>query len=212
MRHHGAADSNSAYAWAGRDCPDQHRHGLWPSGRRLQSHRLLGPGAGADSCPLSAYRSCPKHASRLLLQGACVSMREHTLPLSHNVHTYCTSTSVACPYGFYNHYMGSVKLERGAASRTRVLQPHVPDLKYSRIWDVLTQLWTVQLNMGCAGMQVELSEYTISSVTEGPESLAFTRCSIRPVGRMANEGFVIHAQVCAALTSHASSRGAAGSD
>ena len=44
-------------------------------------------------------------------------------------------------------------------------------------------------------MQVELSEYTISSVTEGPESLAFTRCSIRPVGRMANEGFVISAQV-----------------
>ena len=43
-------------------------------------------------------------------------------------------------------------------------------------------------------MQVELSEYTISSVTEGPESLAFTRCSIRPVGRMANEGFVISAQ------------------
>ncbi|CAL5228020.1 g11082 [Coccomyxa viridis] len=43
-------------------------------------------------------------------------------------------------------------------------------------------------------VQVELSEYTISSVTEGPESLAFTRCSIRPVGRMANEGFVIHAQ------------------
>ena len=44
-------------------------------------------------------------------------------------------------------------------------------------------------------MQVELAEYTISSVTEGPESLASTRCSIRPVGRMANEGFVIHAQV-----------------
>ena len=48
-------------------------------------------------------------------------------------------------------------------------------------------------------MQVELTEYTISSVTEGPESLAFTRCSIRPVGRMANEGFVIHAQVRAVL-------------
>ena len=66
--------------------------------------------------------------------------------------------------------------------------------------------------MECAAVQVELSEYTISSVTEGPESLAFTRCSIRPVGRMANEGFVIHAQVRAALTSHAHPRGGAGSD
>ncbi len=63
----------------------------------------------------------------------------------------------------------------------------------------------LQLKIGCAGVQVELSEYTISSVTEGPESLAFTRCSIRPVGRMANEGFVIHAQVRADLR-HAPSR------
>ena len=45
-----------------------------------------------------------------------------------------------------------------------------------------------------AATQVELSEYIIQSVTEGPEALASTRCSVRPHGRMANEGFVIHAQ------------------
>ena len=61
---------------------------------------------------------------------------------------------------------------------------------------LLTDLKGKTIPVKCAGMQVELSEYTISSVTEGPESLAFTRCSIRPVGRMANEGFVISAQVC----------------
>ena len=49
----------------------------------------------------------------------------------------------------------------------------------------------------CAGMcvQVQLSEYTITSVTEGIEALAFTRVSIRPDGGHADQGFVMHAQV-----------------
>ena len=34
----------------------------------------------------------------------------------------------------------------------------------------------------------------MTSVTEGIEALASTRVTVRPVGRMANEGFVIHAQ------------------
>ena len=50
--------------------------------------------------------------------------------------------------------------------------------------------------LSAAGMraQVELAEYTVTSVTEGIEALASTRVTVRPVGRMANEGFVIHAQ------------------
>jgi hypothetical protein len=43
--------------------------------------------------------------------------------------------------------------------------------------------------------QVNLTEYTVTSVTEGIDAQATTRVSVRPVGRMANEGFVIHAQV-----------------
>jgi 2-isopropylmalate synthase len=43
--------------------------------------------------------------------------------------------------------------------------------------------------------QVQLSEYTMTSVTEGIEALASTRVSIRPVGGHADQGFVIHAQV-----------------
>lgn len=52
--------------------------------------------------------------------------------------------------------------------------------------------------MNCVSLllQVELTEYTVTSVTEGIDAQASTRVSIRPVGRMANEGFVIHAQVC----------------
>lgn len=42
--------------------------------------------------------------------------------------------------------------------------------------------------------QVQLSEYTMTSVTEGIEALASTRVSIRPVGGHADQGFVIHAQ------------------
>ncbi|EIE24334.1 2-isopropylmalate synthase [Coccomyxa subellipsoidea C-169] len=43
-------------------------------------------------------------------------------------------------------------------------------------------------------VQVQLSEYTMTSVTEGIEALASTRVSIRPVGGHADQGFVIHAQ------------------
>ena len=44
-------------------------------------------------------------------------------------------------------------------------------------------------------VQVQLSEYTMTSVTEGIEALATTRVSIRPVGGHADQGFVMHAQV-----------------
>ncbi|CAL8462098.1 g1629 [Coccomyxa elongata] len=43
-------------------------------------------------------------------------------------------------------------------------------------------------------IQVQLSEYTMTSVTEGIEALASTRVSIRPVGGHADQGFVMHAQ------------------
>lgn len=38
--------------------------------------------------------------------------------------------------------------------------------------------------------QVELTEYSVSSVTEGIEALATTRIVVRPAGKMAGEGFV----------------------
>jgi len=40
----------------------------------------------------------------------------------------------------------------------------------------------------------------MTAVTEGIEALASTRVSIRPVGPMADQGFVLHAQVCILLS------------
>ncbi len=37
---------------------------------------------------------------------------------------------------------------------------------------------------------MELTEYSVSSVTEGIEALATTRIVVRPAGKMASEGFV----------------------
>lgn len=42
-------------------------------------------------------------------------------------------------------------------------------------------------------VDAELTDYTVSSVTEGIEALATTRVVIRPSGKMSNEGFVQHA-------------------
>jgi hypothetical protein len=41
---------------------------------------------------------------------------------------------------------------------------------------------------------VELTEYSVSSVTEGIEALANTRIVVRPAGKMAGEGFVTSRQ------------------
>ncbi len=45
-----------------------------------------------------------------------------------------------------------------------------------------------------ARAQVELTEYSVSSVTEGIEALANTRIVVRPAGKMAGEGFVTSRQ------------------
>ena len=68
----------------------------------------------------------------------------------------------------------------------------------------LIRVWQPESETGLilqhSALQVELSEYIIQGVTEGPEALASTRCSVRPHGRMANEGFVISAQARSTLT------------
>jgi 2-isopropylmalate synthase len=40
----------------------------------------------------------------------------------------------------------------------------------------------------------DLTDYTVTSVTEGIEALARTRVAIKPAGRMSNEGYVASAQ------------------
>ena len=44
-------------------------------------------------------------------------------------------------------------------------------------------------------VQATLEDYAIQAVTEGPESLATTRVTVTPAGRVGSEAFVTSAQV-----------------
>lgn len=45
------------------------------------------------------------------------------------------------------------------------------------------------------GVEVNLDDYSVNSVTDGIEALAVTRCVLRPVGSLAAQGVIVNAQV-----------------
>ena len=55
-------------------------------------------------------------------------------------------------------------------------------------------------------LQAALEHYSVSAVTTGPEALATTRVTLKPRGRIADQGYITSAQVPASETHQQMSR------